>query len=39
MRLRDIVSHHYEQVDNEIIFDICQNHLPMLRTTIQRMIQ
>ena len=39
MRLRDIVSHHYEQVDNEIIFDICQNHLPKLRTTIQRMIQ
>ena len=39
MRLRDIVSHHYEQVDNEIIFDICQNHLPKLRTTIQRMTQ
>ena len=23
MRLRDIVSHHYEKVDHEIIFDIC----------------
>jgi len=39
MRLRDIVSHHYEQVDHEIIFDICKNHLPKLRKTIQGMIQ
>jgi len=35
MRLRDIVSHHYEKVDHEIIFDICQNHLPKLRKIIQ----
>lgn len=27
MRLRDILSHHYESVDNEIIFDICSNHI------------
>ena len=39
MRLRDIVSHHYEQVDHEIIFDICKNHLPQLRKTIQVMIK
>ena len=39
MKLRDIVSHHYEQVDNEIIFDICKNHLPRLKKTIQGMIQ
>jgi uncharacterized protein with HEPN domain len=38
MRLRDIVSHHYEKVDHEIIFDICKNHLPKLRKTIQKMI-
>jgi len=38
MRLRDIVSHHYEKVDHEIIFDICKNHLPLLRKTIQKII-
>ncbi len=39
MRLRDIVSHHYEKVDHEIIFDICENHLPKLRGIIRIMIQ
>jgi uncharacterized protein with HEPN domain len=38
MRLRDIVSHHYEKVDHEIIFDICENHLPKLRETIRKML-
>ena len=32
MRLRDIVSHHYEKIDHEIIFDICKNHIPKFRT-------
>jgi len=39
MRLRDIVSHHYEKIDHEIIFDICKNHLPQLRKTIQSMMK
>lgn len=39
MRLRDIVSHHYEKVDHEIIFDVCQTHLPKLRTAIHRMLK
>jgi len=39
MRLRDIVSHHYEKVDHEIIFDICKNHLPKLRKTIRKMLK
>ncbi len=38
MRLRDIVSHHYEKVDHEIIFDVCQKHLPNLRQTIDSMM-
>lgn len=36
-RFRDLVSHHYEHVDYEIIFDICSNHIPKLRNVIQRM--
>ena len=39
MRLRDIVSHHYEKVDHEIIFDICMHHIPRLRPTIHKIIE
>jgi len=39
MRLRDIVSHHYEKVDHEIIFDICKNHVPRLKSTIHKIIE
>lgn len=39
MKLRDIVSHHYEKVDHEIIYDICKNHLPLLKKTIQEMLK
>lgn len=39
MRLRDIVSHHYEKVDHEIIFDICKNHIPGLKATIYKIIK
>ena len=38
MRLRDIISHHYEMIDHEIIFDICNNHIPKLKATVQRII-
>ena len=39
MRLRDIVSHHYEKIDHEIIFDICSNHLPRLKSAVLRIIE
>jgi len=39
MRLRDIVSHHYEKVDHEIIFDICKNHIPRLKSTMHEIIE
>ncbi|MCK5100190.1 MAG: DUF86 domain-containing protein [Desulfobacteraceae bacterium] len=38
MRLRDIISHHYESVDNEIIFDICSNHIRNLEKAITEII-
>ena len=38
MKLRDIISHHYDHVDHEIIFDICQSNLPELKKTVQQMI-
>ena len=38
-RFRDLVSHHYEHVDYEIVYDICQNHIPRLRDVIEKMIK
>ncbi|MCJ7542084.1 MAG: DUF86 domain-containing protein [Desulfobacterales bacterium] len=34
MKLRDIISHHYEHVDHEIIYDICMNHLPNFKNAV-----
>ena len=36
MKLRDIISHHYDHVDHEIIFDICKNKVPTLKRTVQQ---
>jgi len=30
-RFRDLVSHHYDQVDHEIVYDICKVHIPRLK--------
>jgi uncharacterized protein with HEPN domain len=35
MKLRDIISHHYDHVDYEVIYDICKNHIPPLKKAIQ----
>ncbi len=37
MKLRDIISHHYQHVDHEIIYDICQSNLPDLKKVVQQM--
>jgi len=36
-RFRDMVSHHYAQVDHEIIYDICKVHIPRLKDALQKM--
>ena len=33
-RFRDLISHHYEHVDHEIVYDICQTHIPRLSEVI-----
>ena len=35
-RFRDFVSHHYDQIDHEIVFDICQVHIPRLKDTLKK---
>ena len=39
MKLRDIISHHYNYVDHEIIYDVCQNNLPALKKVIQQILK
>jgi uncharacterized protein with HEPN domain len=33
-RFRDLVSHHYANIDHEIVYDICRVHIPNLRATL-----
>ena len=35
IRFRDFISHHYEKLDVDIVFDICQNDIPLLKNKIQ----
>ena len=36
-KFRDLVSHHYENVDHEIVYDICKMHIPKLDEVAQKM--
>ncbi len=38
-RLRDIISHHYDVIDHEIIYDICKNHIPTLKETVSTILR
>jgi len=38
MGMRDIISHHYFDVDAEAIFDVCENHLDILGNTIKKIM-
>jgi uncharacterized protein with HEPN domain len=35
-RFRDFVSHHYSQIDHEIVFDICKVHIPKLSAALMK---
>lgn len=39
IRFRDFISHHYENADHEVIFDICQNNIPELRNKVRLMLK
>ena len=36
--LRDVISHHYFDVNAEAIFNVCQNHIGRLAETVMQMI-
>ncbi len=35
--IRDVISHHYFDVDAELIFSVCKERLPLLIQTVQKM--
>jgi uncharacterized protein with HEPN domain len=37
--MRDIITHHYFEMDAEVIYDVCKNHIPKLAQTINKMIK
>ena len=38
MGMRDIISHHYFDVDAEAIFDVCENHIDKLGNAIEKIM-
>lgn len=36
--MRDVISHHYFDLDAEAIFDVCENHIGLLAETLQKLI-
>jgi len=34
IRFRDFISHHYEKLDYEVIFEICKTDLPKLKAVV-----
>ena len=36
--MRDIISHHYFDVDADVIYDVCAHHIGKLGETIEKMI-
>lgn len=37
--MRDIISHHYFDLNAEAIFDVCKNHIGRLSNTIEKIIK
>lgn len=38
MGMRDIIAHHYFDIDAEVIFDVMKNNLPAIKCVIDKMI-
>ena len=38
IRMRDIISHHYRNVDHVVVYNTCKNDIPKLKTVIEVII-
>ncbi len=39
IKFRDFISHHYEVLDYEAVFEICKNYLPQLKSTVKKLLK
>lgn len=39
IRMRDLISHHYDTVNPDVVYDVCVIHLPLLKNTVERMLK
>ncbi|MCX6583247.1 MAG: DUF86 domain-containing protein [Candidatus Aminicenantes bacterium] len=37
--MRDIITHHYFDLDAEVVFDVCENHIEDLAKTINKILE
>jgi uncharacterized protein with HEPN domain len=37
--MRDVITHHYFDLDAEVVFDVCENHIEVLKKTIKKIIE
>ena len=37
-KMRDVIGHYYFDIDEEIVFNVCQKHLPLMFKVVQKMI-
>jgi uncharacterized protein with HEPN domain len=38
MGMRDVLSHHYFDLDAEVVYSVCANHIEVLAQTVQRIL-
>ena len=38
IRFHDLISHHYEKLDTELVFDICTIYIPRLKQQIEELL-
>jgi len=36
--MRDIITHHYFDIDAEIVFSVCSEHLPQMEKVVRRIL-
>lgn len=37
IRFRDFISHHYDEADYEVLYDICKNAIPVLKVQLLKL--
>ncbi len=38
IRMRDLISHHYDKLQHEVVFDLCENELPKLKEVLKKIV-